>query len=185
MISALNFLYSFLTDGLPIAITLTPFYIILRWLFIKKIKYKKIINNENFKREIILYAFFVFLLLLFTQTFIVNAGENHINLVPFSIIIYQFNNINSSYNVFILNIIGNIIIFIPIGIFIAYLFKTKFLKTTFYGFLISAIIETVQLPLPRTTDVDDLILNTTGTIIGYIIYKIIKKLYLVKHNNIF
>ena len=44
----------------------------------------------------------------------------------------------------------------------------------FIGFLISLSIELTQLFLKRTTDIDDLILNTLGVIIGLLISKRIK-----------
>jgi len=41
--------------------------------------------------------------------------------------------------------------------------------------LISLFIETTQIFLPRATDVDDLIMNTLGGLIGYILYLLVKK----------
>ena len=48
---------------------------------------------------------------------------------------------------------------------------------------ISLFIESTQLPLPRTTDVDDLILNTTGALIGYGLYRLILLCAGKIHNN--
>ena len=74
---------------------------------------------------------------------------------------------------FIFNIIGNIGVFIPIGIITAYLFGGSLKKTILSGSAISVFIEVVQLPLQRTTDIDDVILNTTGTVIGFFLYQLI------------
>lgn len=41
------------------------------------------------------------------------------------------------------------------------------------GFLISLFIESIQLTLDRSSDIDDLILNTLGAIIGYGIFRCI------------
>lgn len=78
-----------------------------------------------------------------------------------------------------LNIIGNILLFCPIGFFLPLLWNDfrKFSKTVIFGFLVSLIIECSQLFLIRTTDIDDLIFNTLGTMIGYLFFKVFKKLF--------
>ena len=75
----------------------------------------------------------------------------------------------------IINIVGNIVLFIPIGILIPILWKIKDRYVILIGFLISLSIEITQLFLDRVTDVDDLILNTLGVIIGVLVYKCVKK----------
>lgn len=72
-----------------------------------------------------------------------------------------------------LNLIGNTAMFIPSGIILPILYKrlNTFWKVTMTGFLISLSIEILQLPFAsRGSDVDDLILNTLGVMIGYGIY---------------
>ncbi len=67
------------------------------------------------------------------------------------------------------NVAGNVLMFAPIG-FLAPLVCPKrfhFMKTVLYGFCISLLIECTQLFLLRGTDVDDLLLNTAGTALGY------------------
>ncbi|MDD6488423.1 MAG: VanZ family protein [Clostridia bacterium] len=184
MKSALNFLYSFIYDGLPVSLLFVPIYLFLRLVFLTNHKQKNLADRINFYREIIMLCFFVFMVHLFVQTFIVNIGANQINLIPFKIIIQQIQEMSLNqytYGIFILNIIGNVTIFAPIGIFAPYLFKTDFRHTALLGFLISLTIEGGQLPLPRTSDVDDLILNTTGTIVGYGIYMLGKNLKDIKN----
>ena len=41
------------------------------------------------------------------------------------------------------------------------------------GFLISLFIETAQLRQARSSDIDDLWLNTVGVMVGYVLYKIV------------
>jgi len=73
----------------------------------------------------------------------------------------------------------NIILTIPFGIFLRYLFKCDLKKTIFYSFLLSLFFEITQLTglyfiYPRSYrlfDVDDLILNTLGGLLGYYISK--------------
>ena len=68
------------------------------------------------------------------------------------------------------NVGGNIALFIPSGILLPTLYKklNGFWKTVAAGALISLCVELLQLPLAsRATDIDDLILNTVGVMLGY------------------
>jgi glycopeptide antibiotics resistance protein len=70
----------------------------------------------------------------------------------------------------LLNVIGNSAMFIPTGILTPLLYKhlDSFKKTVLTGFLLSLAIAIIQLPFAvRCSDVDDLILNTLGCIVGY------------------
>ena len=72
-----------------------------------------------------------------------------------------------------LNIIGNAAMFVPSGIVLPIVYKrlNTFRKVLLVGVGISLCIEISQLPFSvRATDVDDLILNTIGVIVGYGIY---------------
>jgi len=80
----------------------------------------------------------------------------------------------------LINTGGNILLFVPWGISVALLSKKKsrFLKVVFSGFLCSVMIELIQLFLPnRWTDINDVILNTSGSIIGYVLYVSVSYLY--------
>lgn len=77
------------------------------------------------------------------------------------------------------NIIGNIAMFIPIGIVWPAVFRKldTHIKVIAAGVSLSLFIETIQIPLyNRVTDIDDLILNSIGFLIGYGIYLLVKKL---------
>lgn len=71
----------------------------------------------------------------------------------------------------------NILLTIPFGIYLRYYFDCKWYKAFFLGFLLSLFFELTQLsglygiyPRPyRLFEVDDLILNTFGTMIGFLI----------------
>ena len=70
-----------------------------------------------------------------------------------------------------LNIFGNIIAFIPFGIYLPYTSESKlgFISTFLYTFSLSLTIELVQLITKvGSCDVDDIILNALGGVIGYI-----------------
>ena len=77
----------------------------------------------------------------------------------------------------LLNLIGNTTMFIPLGIVWPAVFKKleKPWKVMAAGVGVPLVIETVQLPFyGRCTDIDDLIMNTTGFLIGYGIYLLVK-----------
>lgn len=77
----------------------------------------------------------------------------------------------------LLNVIGNVAMFIPSGIVLPIIYKrlNTFAKVILAGGGISLCIEIIQLPFSvRATDIDDLILNTVGVIIGYGIYALIR-----------
>ena len=77
----------------------------------------------------------------------------------------------------LLNVIGNVAMFIPSGIVLPIIYKRldSFVKVILAGGGISLCIEIIQLPFSvRASDVDDLILNTVGVIIGYGIYALIR-----------
>lgn len=74
----------------------------------------------------------------------------------------------------VVNIVGNIIIFIPAGILLPCLFKqlTNFKKYLFSMTIVIIIIEVSQLLLMLgMCDIDDLILNLIGSILGFAILK--------------
>lgn len=79
----------------------------------------------------------------------------------------------------LINIIGNVFLFIPSGIILPAVYKKldSFRKAVLAGAGISLLIETVQLLLPNSvTDIDDLILNVFGVIIGCAVFSLVKAL---------
>lgn len=151
-------------------IYIIPVYLLIR--FIIYLKTKKL----NLKKEIIYLLFISYLTSLLTLTIIPKENTpKGFNIIPLKIIydsIIEFNNENIYY--FIISLLGNIIIFIPIGILLPLIKKLKDKQVILYGFLLSLSIEFIQLFQNRWVDIDDLILNTLGTFIGLIIYKKLK-----------
>jgi len=69
-------------------------------------------------------------------------------------------------------LLGNIGMFLPLGFFPALLWRKIHLwKISLLGVLTSGTIECVQFFIGRSTDIDDIILNTVGTVLGYVILK--------------
>lgn len=95
-----------------------------------------------------------------------------VNLVP---IVHLFD----VYDGWQINIIGNIAMFIPVGLAWPFCFKKldTLGKTVFAGAAFPLFIEISQLLFyDRCSDVDDLILNSTGILIGALIYFGVKRL---------
>lgn len=72
----------------------------------------------------------------------------------------------------------NIILFIPLGIFLPLLYKKydKIGKIVLIGFLISLSVEIVQMFGCGATDINDLITNTVGACLGFCVYKALHKI---------
>ena len=102
--------------------------------------------------------------------------DNLVNLVPIKRTIHAFRRsdlIGLENNV--ANLFGNIIIFIPLAFFLVNIFGVySKRKIILIGFLISFSIELIQFVLRiGVPDIDDIILNVTGVIIGIYLYKIL------------
>lgn len=72
------------------------------------------------------------------------------------------------------NLFGNILIFVPYGFFISMAAERRgFFKTFFFSFGLSLCVELVQLATRvGSFDVDDILLNTAGGILGYILFAV-------------
>lgn len=129
-----------------------------------------ICNKEKFVlyKELSMLCFIIYILLLY---YIVTFQDNNYgtnNFVPFREI-FRYN-ISSS--LFIRNVIGNVLLFVPFGVFVTHYVKNnKIYPTLFLSLLVSCSIEFAQSSIGRTADIDDVILNTLGGVLGYLIYK--------------
>lgn len=72
----------------------------------------------------------------------------------------------------------NIILFLPLGFFLPLLFRkyNRFSQVALTGFLLSLSVELVQMFGRGTTEINDLITNTVGAVLGYFIYKSLSSL---------
>ncbi len=83
-----------------------------------------------------------------------------------------------SWRLFLWNVVGNVCVFVPFGVLLPMLFKKcqKFIPVLLLSFELSLVIEIVQLVTRvGSFDVDDLLLNTIGGILGYITYRILNR----------
>lgn len=89
---------------------------------------------------------------------------------------YEVQNGNDN---FIPEIVMNILVFTPIGFLLGCCYrKIRWWKVMLIGFFLSAIIEIMQLVFDKGyAEVDDLIHNTIGCVVGYGLYCIVKNGY--------
>ena len=106
-------------------------------------------------------------------------GENY-NFIPLETIKLYWNILQNSTNQALLlhaviNLVGNVVLFIPLGWFLPYNWeKYRFVfKPLFLVLLLMVTVEAAQyFTLLGSCDVDDLILNLSGAFIGYCLWKI-------------
>jgi len=109
----------------------------------------------------------------------VNGSILLVNLVPFKGILSSLN--HSYYMVGVRNVLGNFLLFIPFGIFLGILKVSQVLRALLYGLLFSVVIELLQLLQThlllgtRAVDIDDLILNSLGVVVGFLFYTTFKR----------
>lgn len=98
-------------------------------------------------------------------------SPQYINLTPFQTIHrYTFGS-----DAFYINILGNILLFIPVGLYAtALLDKPRWWKVILAIAFFSTTIELTQLLSFRVTDIDDVLLNTLGGWVGYLIYLLLR-----------
>lgn len=176
---------------IPITLLVGLLYIIFRFLKLKK-------NNSdiNYKREILYLIFICYIVGLFNLVLVpinfwniiwynifYNFNEN-----PFAgIFDFSYNFIPTIYKIIIgeytpdswvkAMIVGNFLMFIPMGILLSLCFENVNKKNIFkYAVLIPLAIEVLQLIVGRSFDIDDLVMNFLGIVIGYFIVELVKKI---------
>ncbi len=130
-----------------------------------------LMKHRNRTGKILFMLFAVYLTAVFSATGIpwfhsMIITDLSVNWIPFADIL-------SSPANYIKNSVLNIILFIPAGMFLPLLWKEfQTLKNTaVFGFALSLTIEVLQVFTFRLTDIDDLITNTLGCVIGFFITK--------------
>lgn len=116
----------------------------------------------------------------FTGAFDVEYIHLNANFLPFKTTLQYILNADS-YNVFIIieNTIGNALVFLPLGIFLPLLFPKchSLLKVSITVTIIISAIESLQLLLcVGQFDVDDIILGTIGSGIGFLCFLFFRRL---------
>jgi glycopeptide antibiotics resistance protein len=153
---------------------------------------------ENLRRAVLAGLLFSYLLAVFSLTFLplpLTLGEIReyqswpvlkevtINIIPFMSIL-EIVKVSHAWKQ---QVFGNILLFLPFGILIpAFFKKLDSYRNIFVGVLIlSTGIETIQFLLDsifgyryRVVDIDDIILNVAGALIGYFLWRAYKRIVL-------
>ena len=167
-----------------ILILISSVFIIIGNLIYSNNYVEKLSDKNKVKIFSLTIIFIYYIILLFNMVIFARYNTiNSYNLIPFKSIIEIFNNCNI-YSI-IINIFGNLLIFMPLEYFIIELFKVnKFILNFSISFIIILIIEIMQYVFKvGVLDIDDLILCTLGMMLFYIIYNKTKEKYYVKRNE--
>jgi glycopeptide antibiotics resistance protein len=131
---------------------------------------------------IVLFILYV-LLLLYLTMYSRYYGRGYIrrsmNLVPFETIM-RYLNANINRNIIVTNLLGNIAAFMPMGFFLPLVSKrlSGLIRTAAACAGASLLIEIAQyITGVGAADIDDIILNSLGGILGYFIFLICRGLY--------
>lgn len=117
---------------------------------------------------------------------------NAFNFIPFrTVYSYILDALHGTYQGLVLEIFGNILLFIMVSIVINWFlnsitFKKSFVICLFLSVMIEAIQGIIGLILNnfyRSVDIDDIILSTIGGIIGYYLYRVFSSSIKVKSNS--
>lgn len=136
----------------------------------------------------IIYVMFIVYFLIFSDWYgrTGEMSEYRYNLVLFKEIrrFLEYREELGAFAVFT-NLFGNILIFVPLGFFLPMGSKRRsFFATSFYSFGLSFCVEVFQLITKvGSFDVDDLLLNTIGGILGYILFavcNVLRRMYFAK-----
>jgi glycopeptide antibiotics resistance protein len=167
-----------------------PFFLILLALAFATYFLIDFIFKKNRRTAIdysIHYSFIFYLLCLIKFVFFPIAiyyhpelvvSSSYVQLIPFKSIAEAINNKNY------IQIFGNIILLMPLSVYWTILNRRakSFRYSLFFGFVITFTIELIQLLIDYVThfsnkyfDVDDLILNTFGFVLGWFLAKILAK----------
>ncbi|MBQ7740745.1 MAG: VanZ family protein [Eubacterium sp.] len=160
-----------------------PFVIIFRF------KHYKNKETLDIKREAAIMLFFMFVFMIFCQTAIPASFKYG----DFRLIVFHkadFSNYKyfprlmtgwlmwklemKDYEAITINILGNVLIFIPVGFLAPIIWKNLKMKSVLIGFLLSCFVEFIQLFTERQSDYNDIIMNTAGAFAGYLLFLLIK-----------
>ena len=139
-------------------------FIIPVWCVYEKIFF------QSWKRTLIYMIFGFYLVVVLALVGFPNITmskmEFTVNLIPF---IYMLSDL--------VNACLNVLLFVPFGFFLPMLWKEfrSIKRVALAGIVVTFFIEISQLFTGRATDIDDIITNSIGTLIGYFIVRFVTK----------
>ena len=169
-----NKTFDIINNIIPMVLLFTVVAILLRVVIASYTKSKISFYKETKLLVYVLYLFVLFQLV--TTTDYGSYGYN--NFIPFKEIMRY----DIAAPLFWRNVVGNIVVFAPFGYIITdiiYMFTKRMNVFISFGFtvLMSSSIEFIQMFIGRSFDIDDIILNSLGGLIGFIAFVIMKKIF--------
>lgn len=192
----------YITNMLGYMIVAFPIYVIVRIVLLKRRK-----QPVNKLHELFLALFVLYSVGIASQTIIpkwvmgVDGTTGKLffdvymqrdwvstNAVPFKTIsgYLQVNEyLNGWDSIAISNLLGNIFLFSPFGFFVPLFWRRmdSFTAIVFMGLAVTCFIEGTQYFIGRSTDIDDIMLNTIGVVIGYGVF-LVWKVFAVNEKNV-
>ncbi len=147
----------------PMVFIFTVILSAVRIAYLLTKRQKIVLYREFFSLLFIVYILILFYIVTFQDT----SGLGDSNFTPFTEMFrYDFG--TKGFNK---NIIGNLLLFIPFGFFVSYYLKSyKLLPILILSFITSLSIELTQYKIGRVFDIDDIILNITGGLLGFMLF---------------
>ena len=130
----------------------------------------------------IVYFLYLVYLTFFSHLYGRDFMHRSINLIPFRTIM-EYATASYNHNIIVINLFGNILAFAPLGFLLPFLFKKlSTLKTILLIAVgVSIVIEIAQFAFGvGAADVDDVILNAAGGVLGYMLFRI--TLFIIKRH---
>lgn len=128
------------------------------------------VKSQHVWQEIVLFtAFGLYIIILLVLLFGKASSTQSVNLIPFHTITDYF---SRERPLGLSNVIGNVLLFIPLGVFLSLFTRSKKLWLTVLSIaLISASAEVLQYSIHiGAADIDDVILNIMGGLVGIALY---------------
>lgn len=130
-----------------------------------------LISNKKpfvFYQELLMFGFILYVICLFYVVTFQDVSWSSSNFIPFK----EMFRYPIFSRLFMRNVVGNILIFVPYGFFASYFLKMNKKSVLFLLSLFTSItIETTQLVIGRVFDIDDILLNVAGGMTGFFLYQ--------------
>jgi glycopeptide antibiotics resistance protein len=152
----------------------------LKVVYVKTKTFERIVNITFLFYILILFALSFWKFSAFTTKFQADySGVSH-NIIPFkSVLTYLLNFQHYNFDTWFLNTVGNILLFLPLGILLPLTFNyvKRLPQIIFVSIIISLTIEVTQyITNLGVFDIDKTILNTLGCMLGFYAFNLLSNL---------
>lgn len=155
--------------SLPIVVISCVVAVSLRLCYLYKRREQFVFYKELFSLSFLIYILCLFQVVTFQDPSMLGGN----NFIPFrEIFRYSFGS-----RLFLKNVFGNLLLFLPYGFFVSHYLKSeKPFEIMLLSLIASITIESTQMLIGRVFDVDDILLNLVGGILGFYCYHILMKI---------